>query len=91
MSRCSCRAWYGGEAVDLTKVEFDLLAALARRPGAAIQRAWLVDHVLDPEREGTERTLDVHMSRLRKKLGARAGSIATVWGVGYRMVIEEGA
>ena len=74
-----------GEAVDLTKVEFDLLAALARRPGAAIERSWLVDHVLDPEREGTERTLDVHMSRLRKKLGSGAKRVATVWGVGYRL------
>jgi two-component system response regulator MtrA len=74
-----------GADVELTKVEFDLLAALARRPGAAIQRSWLVDHVLDPERDGTERTLDVHMSRLRKKLGPAAKRIATVWGVGYRL------
>jgi len=74
-----------GEPIDLTKVEFDLLAALARRPGAAIQRSWLVEHVLDPEREGTERTLDVHMSRLRKKLGPAAKRVATVWGVGYRL------
>ena len=74
-----------GESVELTKVEFDLLAALARRPGAAIERSWLVDHVLDPEREGTERTLDVHMSRLRKKLGVAAKQVATVWGVGYRL------
>jgi two-component system response regulator MtrA len=73
------------EAVELTKVEFDLLAALARRPGAAIQRSWLVEHVLDPERDGTERTLDVHMSRLRKKLGPASKRIATVWGVGYRL------
>jgi DNA-binding response OmpR family regulator len=74
-----------GDAVDLTKVEFDLLAALARRPGSAIQRSWLVDNVLDPEREGTERTLDVHMSRLRKKLGPASKHVATVWGVGYRL------
>jgi two-component system response regulator MtrA len=73
------------ESVELTKVEFDLLAALARRPGAAIQRSWLVEHVLDPDRDGTERTLDVHMSRLRKKLGPAAKRIATVWGVGYRL------
>ncbi len=73
------------EPVELTKVEFDLLAALARRPGAAIQRSWLVEHALDPERDGTERTLDVHMSRLRKKLGPAAKRIATVWGVGYRL------
>jgi two-component system response regulator MtrA len=74
-----------GESVELTKVEFDLLAALARRPGAAIERSWLVENVLDPEREGTERTLDVHMSRLRKKLGPAARHVATVWGVGYRL------
>ena len=48
-------------------------------------RAWLVEHVLDPDREGTERTLDVHVSRLRKKLGASGRYLATVWGVGYRL------
>jgi two-component system response regulator MtrA len=73
--------------VDLTRVEFDLLLALARRPGAAIARSWLCDHVLDPEREGTERTLDVHVSRLRKKLGACGDWISTVWGVGYRLEV----
>ncbi len=76
-----------GRAVELTRVEFDLLAALALRPGAAVARRWLVENVLDPEREGTERTLDVHISRLRKKLGPR-GFIATVWGVGYRLSAE---
>jgi len=74
-----------GEPVELTRLEFDLLAALARRPGAAVARSWLADHVLDPEREGTERTLDVHVSRLRRKLGTAGRTIATVWGVGYRL------
>ena len=79
------RVALAGETVDLTRVEFDLLAALARRLGAAVSRAWLAEHVLNPDREGGERTLDVHMSRLRKKLGAAAAAIATVWGVGYRL------
>ena len=79
------RVTVAGETVDLTRVEFDLLAALGRRLGAAVSRAWLAEHVLNPEREGGERTLDVHMSRLRKKLGPAASSIATVWGVGYRL------
>lgn len=74
-----------GAPVELTRVEFDLLAALAKRPGAAVPRAWLAEHILDPEREGTERTLDVHVSRLRKKLGACGSRVATVWGVGYRL------
>ncbi|MDA1306627.1 MAG: response regulator transcription factor [Acidobacteria bacterium] len=73
------------DPVDLTKVEFDLLAALARRPGAAVSRAALVEQTLDPERDGDERTLDVHVSRLRKKLGVAGPMITTVWGVGYRL------
>ena len=78
-----------GTAVDLTRVEFELIAALVRRPGAAVSRAWLVEHVLDPARDGDERTLDVHVSRLRRKLGEAGKLIATVWGVGYRL--EDGA
>ena len=79
------RVEVAGAAVELTRVEFELLAALARRLGAAVSRAWLVEHVLDPDREGTERTLDVHVSRLRKKLGGCGRLVATVWGVGYRL------
>lgn len=75
----------GSQVIELTRVEFDLLHALARRPGAAVSRSWLVDHVLDAERDGAERTLDVHVSRLRKKLGATGSMITTVWGVGYRL------
>ena len=73
--------------VELTRVEFDILAALARRPGAAITRRWLAENVLDPSRDGGERTLDVHVSRLRKKLGA-GGYVETVWGIGYRLAGE---
>ena len=85
------RAAVAGREVELTRVEFDLLAALARRPGAAVSRAWLVEHVLDPDREGTERTLDVHVSRLRRKLGPAGRRVATVWGVGYRLETGEPA
>jgi two-component system response regulator MtrA len=78
-----------GRAVELTRIEFDLLAALARRAGAAVTRQWLADQVLDPERDGTDRNLDAHMSRLRKKLGA-GSLIKTVWGIGYRLGPEGG-
>ncbi len=73
-----------GEPVAMTRTELDLLITLAQRPGQAVTRRWLVEHVLDPERDGTERTLDVHVSRLRKKLGD-ACVIDTVWGIGYRL------
>jgi DNA-binding response OmpR family regulator len=79
----------GGRAVELTRAEFDLLAALARRPGSAVSRAWLLENVLDPDRGTTERTLDNHFSRIRRKLGASGARIATVWGVGYRLDAED--
>jgi len=73
--------------IDVTPVEFQFLSALARRPGAAVTRRWLAENILETEREGAERTLDVHVSRLRKKLGG--GFIKTVWGIGYRLTAEQ--
>jgi len=78
------RVWLDDREIDVTRVEFALLSHLAKRPGEAFSRAALVAHALDPERDGTERTLDVHMSRLRKKLDG-GEMIATVWGIGYRL------
>jgi len=74
-----------GAAIDLTRAELEILAALARRTGSAVTRAALVDAALDPDRMGTDRTLDVHVSRLRKKLGAAGSLLQTVWGIGYRL------
>jgi DNA-binding response OmpR family regulator len=73
-----------GERLELTRVELDLLLALAHRVGEPVSRRWLLANVLDPEKEATERTLDVHVSRLRKKLGDTT-VIETVWGIGYRL------
>jgi two-component system response regulator MtrA len=73
-----------GERVELTRVELDLLLALAHRVGEPVPRRSLLANVLDPEREATERTLDVHVCRLRKKLGDPS-LIETVWGIGYRL------
>ncbi len=78
------RVWSGDREAELTRVEFELLLALARRGGEPVSRRALVDAALDPEREGNERTLDVHVSRLRRKLGDSV-PIATVWGIGYRL------
>lgn len=73
------------ERIELTRLEFNLLAALAERHGAAVTRRWLVEHVLDADSEDSERTLNVHVSRLRKKLGRGGDCIETVWGIGYRL------
>jgi two-component system response regulator MtrA len=77
-------ATVGGEILELTRVELDLLLALARRVGEPVSRRWLLANVLDPDKEATERTLDVHVCRLRKKLGDTE-AIETVWGIGYRL------
>lgn len=78
----------GVEVPELTKVELDILAALAKRPGSAFSRRALVESCLDPGKMGTERTLDVHVSRLRKKLGDAGALVQTVWGIGYKLVAD---
>jgi two-component system response regulator MtrA len=77
-------ATVAGVACGLTRVEHDLLVTLAQRPGAAVTRRELVRRALDPDGPGDERTLDVHMSRIRRKLGAEGGRVETVRGIGYR-------
>jgi two-component system response regulator MtrA len=71
-----------GARLDLTPAEHDILATLARRPDMAVTRSDLAEAALDL---GSERTLDVHVSRLRKKLGDASKHLETVWGIGYRL------
>ncbi|MGW5049577.1 response regulator transcription factor [Actinokineospora sp. NPDC004072] len=75
------RVTVGGAEVALTAKEFDILAVLARRAGVAVSREQVVDEVWG--RSGA-RSLDVHLTSLRGKLG-RPGLLATVRGYGYRL------
>jgi DNA-binding response OmpR family regulator len=72
-----------GEVVALATREFDLLAFLANNVGLALSRQQLLDGVWGADWYGDERTVDVHVAQLRKKLGTEL-PLATVWGVGYR-------
>ncbi|MHB8330337.1 MAG: response regulator transcription factor [Acidimicrobiales bacterium] len=72
------------EVVALTTREFDLLAYLARNRGLALSRRQLLDGAWGTGWYGDERTVDVHVRQLRKKLGDDLPLI-TVWGVGYRL------
>ncbi|MGI8984231.1 MAG: response regulator transcription factor [Acidimicrobiales bacterium] len=74
----------GGEVVALATREFDLLRYLAENAGLALTRQQLLDGVWGPGWYGDERTVDVHVRQLRKKLGGGL-PLATVWGVGYRL------
>lgn len=73
----------GGEVVELTNREFDLLSFLSQNTGLALSRQQLLDGVWGADWYGDVRTVDVHVAQLRKKLGDRI-PLATVWGVGYR-------
>lgn len=72
----------GGEALDLTALEFDILEMLTRSPGRAVSRDEITLALLDRAVSPYDRALDVHISHLRDKLGRR-NLIGTVRGVGY--------
>jgi DNA-binding response OmpR family regulator len=73
-----------GEVVPLATREFDLLAYLADNIGLALSRRQLLNGVWGDDWFGDERTVDVHVRQLRRKLGAEL-PLATIWGVGYRL------
>jgi DNA-binding response OmpR family regulator len=73
-----------GQIVKLTRKEFALLVILSRNKGRVVPREQLLDQVWGLEYYGEARTLDVHISGLRKKLGGCGSCIETVIGIGYR-------
>ena len=80
-------ARFGGRRVDLTKTEFQLLAALAREPGRVFTRAQLLDTVRGVAFESYERAIDAHVKNIRRKIEPDPRSpryLLTVFGVGYR-------
>lgn len=74
-----------GEPASLTLTEFRILHMLARRPGWVFTRYQLVDASRGEDAEVTDRSVDVHIVSLRKKLGPAGACIETVRGVGYRI------
>jgi two-component system phosphate regulon response regulator PhoB len=74
----------GGKTLELTYTEFQLLSVLARRPGWVFTRSQIVDSVRGSDYPVTDRSVDVQVVGLRKKLGAYGDYIETVRGVGYR-------
>ena len=73
-----------GKPLQLTRSEFRLLDTLIRQPGRVFHRTELIDAALGEDTMVMERTIDVHIRALRRKLGAHADVIETVRGVGYR-------
>ena len=83
VDRVKHKAFVQGEVMDLTPTEFRLLECLLRQPGRAFTRPQLLDAAIGDGAIVLERTIDVHIKTLRKKLGS-SDFIETVRGVGYR-------
>jgi DNA-binding response OmpR family regulator len=83
------QAFVRGHPVDLTRQEFDMLHQLSTRPGMVFSRAALLQHVWSEDTRASERTVDVAISRLRRKIEFNPHNpqlILTAWGVGYKFV-----
>ncbi len=78
-----------GAVIPLTKTEFEIFTLLAGNPSRIFSREDMIDRIWKDTPFITERTVDVHITRLRKKLGARASLIASRPGYGYRFNLKE--
>lgn len=81
-----------GRMIELSRHEFDLLRLLVKNSGRTCTKSMIYDQVWDDENSADDNTLNVHISKLRKKLKEcrpDAEYIETVWGVGYRLKKEE--
>jgi len=82
-------AWFAGRSLNLTSVEFKLLGIFAKEPGRVFSRTSLIEEALGYDFEGFDRTVDVHILNLRRKLESDPSHpryIKTVYGVGYKFV-----
>jgi two-component system phosphate regulon response regulator PhoB len=84
VDRSRHRVTVDGKPLSLTRSEFRLLDTLIRQPGRVFQRSELIDAALGEDTMVMERTIDVHIRALRRKLAGNADVIETVRGVGYR-------
>ena len=88
VDRAAREASFRGRPLSLTPREFDLLAFLAAHPGRVVSREELLRKVWGYDYLGETRTVDVHVRRLRGKLGERSRVIETVMGAGYKLVAD---
>jgi DNA-binding response OmpR family regulator len=77
-------ATLGGEPLQLSRRELELLEMLVGNPGRTFTRDYLLDRIWGPDYEGLDRAVDTQMVRLRRRLGEFGQRIEAVWGLGYR-------
>ena len=90
IDRAANRVWVKGHEIEMTATEFKLLLTLAERPGRTLPRTVLLQTVWAAAPDIQTRTVDMHVQRLRVKLGEAGDLIETVRGFGYRMKSQRG-
>lgn len=81
----SNQAYLRGQTLQLTATEFKILSLLVSRPGKVFSREEILSHLWGHDKDTLERTVDAHISNLRKKLGELGQSIKNVRGLGYKI------
>ena len=89
LDRAAHLLYVGGEKVDLSFKEFELMTCFMENTGLALTRESILNHVWNYNYYGDTRTIDTHVKKLRSKLGAAGSAIHTIWGVGYKFDINE--
>ena len=78
-----------GSMIDLSNKEFELLTYFMENQGMALSREKILNNVWNYDYFGDARTIDTHVKKLRSKLGAKGDLIKTIWGMGYKLEVEE--
>lgn len=78
-----------GKNIDLSYKEFELLAYFMENQGIALSREKILNHVWNYDYFGDARTIDTHVKKLRSKMGQRGDLIKTIWGMGYKLSVDD--
>ena len=78
-----------GKSVELSYKEFELLAYFMSNQGVALSRERILNNVWNYDYFGDARTIDTHVKKLRRKLGAKGEYIKTIWGMGYKFEVNQ--
>lgn len=78
-----------GKNIDLSFKEFELLAYFMENQGIALSREKILNHVWNYDYFGDARTIDTHVKKLRSKMGQKGDLIKTIWGMGYKLSVDD--
>ena len=77
-----------GEEIELSYKEFELLTYFVENKGLALSREKILNNVWNYDYYGDARTIDTHVKKLRKKMGEKGDYIKTIWGMGYKFIVD---